>query len=233
MRHQYVRIGPQPLRGELVVPPRAVGMVVFAHGSGSSHLSPHLQCVAHHLRQQRHIASLLVDMLTPTEASRRESVLDLDLQAERVLQALEWSQSRPELRGLPLGLYGVDTGAAAALIACAKRPQGVSGLVLGKGRVDLASAWLSGVQTPSLLIVGEADEALVHLNRTAHERLPGEKHLAVIPQAIPFSDDRAALQLVATLAGDWFSDHMPRRPGVPVSSARPAMTDRRAKAVAR
>ena len=154
------------LPGDLSIPPRAVGLVLLAHGSGSSRLSTRNRWVAQQL-QQHGLATLLFDLLTEEESRDRRLVFDIPLLAQRVVHAMRWVEQREELAGLRLGLFGASTGAAAALVAAAQKPQRVAAVVSRGGRPDLALAWLPRVQAPTLLIVGGRDEEVLELNRQA------------------------------------------------------------------
>ena len=169
---KQVLIGPQALEGELVLPPRAQAIIVFAHGSGSGRRSPRNLQVAHALNEQR-LGTLLFDLLRPEEALDRDNVFDIELLGRRVTDAIEWLDRRPSLAALPLGLFGASTGAAAALVAAAARPERVFAVVSRGGRPDLAGNALPRVSAPTLLIVGGADTEVLGLNRrlfaqTAH-----------------------------------------------------------------
>ena len=206
MMSESVLIGPLALPGLLTLPPAAHGIVVFAHGSGSSRNSPRNRAVAQTL-QPRRIATLLFDLLTEAEAADRENVFDIELLAQRLVQALDWWRSSDAVRALPLGLFGASTGAAAALVASAERPSEVAALVSRGGRPDLAGASLGDVRTPTLLIVGAADTEVVQLNRFAYARLKCEKRLELVPRATHLFAEAGALEAVAVLACDWFAAH--------------------------
>jgi putative phosphoribosyl transferase len=203
---QTVSIGPLGLPGELSVPGAAVGLVAFAHGSGSSHRSARNRSVAHAL-QQRRIATLLFDLLTPLEAGQRSNTFDIELLAQRLLQALDWRREIAALRGLPLGLFGASTGAAAALVASAEQPREVAALVSRGGRPDLAGPVLGDVRAPTLLIVGGADTEVLQLNVAAYARLRCEKRLEIVPRATHLFAEAGALEAVTQLARDWFAAH--------------------------
>jgi pimeloyl-ACP methyl ester carboxylesterase len=198
------------LSGDLDVPPGAVGMVIFAHGSGSSRLSPRNQYVAKVLREAR-FATLLLDLLT--EEEEREDDLtgafrfDIDLLANRLTDAIRWVEASRELRQLPLGLFGASTGAAAALAAAATEPQHVRAVVSRGGRPDLAGANLAQVRAATLLIVGGYDPTVLTLNRDALHRLVCEKQLVVVPRATHLFEEPGALEKVARLAQQWFVRH--------------------------
>lgn len=211
MRAESVRIGAHALPGELVEVPGEQGVVVFAHGSGSSRLSPRNRQVAAAL--QRHaLGTLLFDLLTPDEADDRRLVFDIPLLADRLVGAIDWLRARPALAGRRIGLFGSSTGAAAALVAAAARPDEVAAVVSRGGRPDLAAPVLGQVHAPTLLIVGGDDTEVLALNRAALQGLRGEKRLAVVPGATHLFEEPGALEAVARLAADWFTLHLPRRP---------------------
>jgi len=200
-----VHVGAMALPGELSVPADAFGLVMFVHGSGSSRLSPRNRWVAGYL--QRHgLATLLFDLLTEREADDRRRVFDIDLLAGRVAGALDWAAARPDLRHWRPGLFGASTGAAAALVAAAKRPSAVRAVVSRGGRPDLAGPWLPEVQAPTLLIVGGADDTVLALNRQALRHLGCRRRLEVVPGATHLFEEPGALDSVAALASAWFED---------------------------
>jgi len=185
--------------------PGTRGLVVFAHGSGSSRLSQSNQQVALSL-QQRGLSTLLFDLLTPDEEADRANVFDIDLLARRVLQALDAVHA--DSHTMPIGLFGASTGAAAALVAAARRPQDVQAVVSRGGRPDLAGDALVDVRAPTLLIVGAADVGVIGLNREAYARLRCEKQLDIVPRATHLFEEAGALEAVARLAGEWFEAHL-------------------------
>lgn len=188
----------------LVASPR--GVVVFAHGTGSGRHSPRNQAVARALRE-RGMATLLMDLLTPDEEADRSNVFDVDLLATRLLEATADLERRGETAGLPVGYFGASTGAAAALVAAAERPE-TAAVVSRGGRPDLAAARLADVRAPTLLIVGGEDHAVLEMNGRALAMLGPEKDLAVIPGAGHLFEEPGALEEVARLAGTWFARHM-------------------------
>lgn len=206
---KHVQVGSMGLPGDLCVPDSPAGLVVFAHGSGSSRTSPRNRGVAQRL-QEAGFATLLFDLLTPQEAQDPERVFDVALLTQRMVDTLEWVQRRPSLAALPVGLFGASTGAAAALGAAAARPDKVFAVVSRGGRPDLAHRLLSRVQAPVLLVVGGADTEVLVLNRQAQRRLGAGCELAVVPQATHLFEERGALEQVARLAVDWFAAHVPR-----------------------
>ncbi len=209
--HQSVSLGPLALPGDLILPDAAAGLVIFAHGSGSSRRSGRNRLVAQDL-QRRRIGTLLFDLLTPGEAQQLEKVFDIELLAQRLLQALDWVRTLPAALSLPLGLYGASTGAAAALVASAQRPREVSALVSRGGRPDLAGPVLGDVRSPTLLIVGGADTLVLQLNMAAYAKLKCEKHLEIIPRATHLFAEAGAMETAAQLARDWFARHFDIQP---------------------
>lgn len=204
---QHVGLGAMALPGDLGLPAGALGLVVFVHGSGSSRLSPRNRYVARML-QQRRLATLLFDLLTPDEAEDRRCVFDIDLLAERVGETLDDVGARADLATLPVGLFGASTGAAAALRLAAARPSAVAAVVSRGGRPDLALPILDRVRAPTLLIVGGHDRAVLELNREALAALRCPKRLDVVPGATHLFEEPGALEAVAGLAGDWFVAHL-------------------------
>jgi pimeloyl-ACP methyl ester carboxylesterase len=207
MYQEQVGIGPMALPGDLSVPERASGLVVFAHGSGSSRLSPRNRFVAETLHR-RSLATLLFDLLTDIEAADRSNVFNIGLLANRLLQAIDWSHKQTLLSGLPIGLFGASTGAAAALVTAAERPLDVSAVVSRGGRPDLALSELERVRAPTLLIVGAADLEVLALNRQAYARLACEKRLELVPRATHLFEEAGTLERAAELAREWFADHL-------------------------
>jgi len=202
-----VRVPPVGLAGSLVVPAHAHGVVLFAHGSGSSRHSPRNVQVANALTG-RGVATLLFDLLMSDEDSDRRNVFDVELLARRLTQAVEWARIQPDVAGLPLGLFGASTGAAAALVAAATLGEQVAAVVSRGGRPDLAGAALPRVRAPTLLIVGGADPVVLELNRLAFAQLGGPKKLEVVPGATHLFPEPGALEAVIELAGDWFERHL-------------------------
>lgn len=192
--------------GSLAVPEQALGLVLFAHGSGSSHKSARNTQVSEAL-QRAGCATLLFDLLTEEEASDRHNVFDIPLLGRRVEQAARWARGRDELRGLPLGLFGASTGAAAALYAAAELDRGVAAVVSRGGRPDLALPVLHLVRSPTLLIVGELDFEVLALNREAQARLRCENELVVIADATHLFEEPGTLAQAADRAGRWFVQH--------------------------
>jgi putative phosphoribosyl transferase len=197
------------LAGSLALPEGAAGLVMFAHGSGSSRYSPRNRHVAT-LLNERGIATLLFDLLTEDE-ERIDAVdatlrFDVDLLAERLIAATD-GIATAHLAPLPIGYFGGSTGAAAALIAAAQRPEQIAAVVSRGGRPDLAGASLSAVRAPTLLIVGGADTAVLAMNREAATKLTAPHEVVVVPGATHLFEEPGALDEVAHLAGTWFLDH--------------------------
>jgi putative phosphoribosyl transferase len=188
------------------------GLVLFAHGSGSSRLSPRNTFVAEALREVG-LASLLLDLLTEAEAADRARVFDIPLLAERLTAATDWVRESADLRALPIGYFGASTGAAAALVAAAHRHGVVRAVVARGGRPDLAQADLPNVAAATLLIVGGADHEVLEFNRRAYELLACERRLSVVPGATHLFEEPGALEQVVALARAWFLDHLAAEPG--------------------
>jgi pimeloyl-ACP methyl ester carboxylesterase len=203
--------GAVELEGDLDIPTGARGLVLFAHGSGSSRKSSRNRFVAHELRK-RGLGTLLFDLLTMDE-ERRDAIdgrfrFDIPLLAERLGAATEWTRGYRPVGDLPIGYFGASTGGAAALIAAADRPDVIEAVVSRGGRPDLAGDVLARVRVPTLLIVGGADTTVLRLNREALERIPGPRKLAIVPRATHLFEEPGALEHVARLAGDWFVEHL-------------------------
>ena len=194
------------LEGDLTIPKHAVGVVLFAHGSGSSRLSPRNQFVAEAL-QNRGIGTLLFDLLTEEESGDRENVFDIDFLTHRLSDATRWLRHREGTSNYPLGYFGASTGAAAALVAAAQ-DKTVGAVVSRGGRPDLAIRHLAGVTAPTLLIVGGHDFGVIELNEKAYRVLRCEKSLKIVPGATHLFEEPGALEQVAQLAGDWFGRHL-------------------------
>ncbi len=195
------------LPGRLVVPGGASGLVVFAHGSGSSRLSPRNQQVAAALNAAG-LGTFLFDLLAPAEAARRQTVFDVDLLARRLVAATRSLRRIPESSGLRVGYFGASTGAAAALVAAAEAPEAVHAVVARGGRPDLAGGRLADVLAPTLLIVGGEDRVVLELNREARAQLGGPSELAIIPGATHLFEEPGALAQVSSLALRWFLLHL-------------------------
>jgi dienelactone hydrolase len=197
------------LDGDLALPASAKGVVVFAHGSGSSRKSPRNRRVARTLNEGG-LGTLLFDLLTPDEAEDREKVFDIPLLAGRLAAATAWLSRETKGRGLRIGYFGASTGAAAALEAAAKLGDEISAVVSRGGRPDLAMRSLSAVTAPTLLIVGERDEPVLTWNREAQKSLPCENHLVVVPGATHLFEEPGAMEAVARAATAWFKRHLER-----------------------
>jgi putative phosphoribosyl transferase len=205
-REVFISLEKVKLKALWAVPLPVKSVVVFAHGSGSGRLSPRNNFVAQIL-QYNGMATLLADLLEEFEAQDRRKVFDIDLLTERLSANARWVQQQPETRGLPLGYFGASTGAAAALQAAAKEPQGIAAVVSRGGRPDLAIEHLHLVRSPTLLIVGGRDEAVIPLNELAYEKLRCSKEMVIVPDATHLFEEAGALEKVAELARDWFLKH--------------------------
>lgn len=202
-----VVVGPLRLPGNLHVPKAAKALVVFAHGSGSSRLSPRNMSVANALNAQG-MATLLFDLLTADEERDRANVFDIPLLADRLVDAVQWIDRQADLAALPLGLFGASTGAAAALVAAARLGTRVGAVVSRGGRPDLAGTALEQVTAPTLLIVGGLDGVVIELNELALARLRTDKALEIVPGATHLFPEPGALDEVIALAGNWFATHL-------------------------
>jgi putative phosphoribosyl transferase len=207
-----VHAGPVRLGGELTVPEGATGIVVFAHGSGSSRHSPRNRSVSTSLNKAG-LATLLFDLLTAEEELDRANTFDTALLAGRLTDATRWLLDRPETQGLAVGYFGASTGAAAALWAAAEPDSPAVAVVSRGGRPDLAGPRLPAVTAPTLLIVGGDDEVVLDLNRQAQALLRCENRLAVVPGATHLFEEPGALGKVAELAREWFAGHLSHRAG--------------------
>jgi putative phosphoribosyl transferase len=195
------------LEGFLDVPPAATGVVLFAHGSGSSRHSPRNQVTADSLRS-RGFGTLLFDLLTPQESTDRRNVFDIQLLADRLLAATRWLRAREDIGHLPSGYFGASTGGGAALRAAAVSGNDVAAVVSRGGRPDLAGASLPSVRCPTLLIVGGADVEVIELNRSAAAQLRCPWHLAIVPGATHLFGEPGALEAVDRMAAQWFERHL-------------------------
>jgi putative phosphoribosyl transferase len=199
------------LDADLVVPDRARGVVLFAHGSGSSRHSPRNRRVAERLHEAG-LATVLADLLTEREdqydAQTAALRFDIDLLAGRMTAIVDWVASGTRTRDLPVGLFGASTGAAAALVAAAERPDRVRAVVSRGGRPDLAGAALARVQAPTLLIVGGRDPLVTELNREAADRLAAPSQIHIVPGATHLFEEPGTLPAVADAAADWFTEHL-------------------------
>jgi dienelactone hydrolase len=203
------------LDADVVVPESAQAVVLFAHGSGSSRHSPRNRYVAGEL-QRAGLATVLADLLTPEEerldARTGQLRFDIGLLATRVIALTDWVTHDHQTAGLPVGIFGASTGAAAALVAAAQRPDTVAAVVSRGGRPDLAGDYLRAVRQPTLLIVGGRDELVIELNRQAMNQLAGETRLEIVPGATHLFEEPGALEQVARLARDWFVHRLRRGP---------------------
>jgi pimeloyl-ACP methyl ester carboxylesterase len=202
-----VRIPPLDLPGTLQIPMNARAIVAFAHGSGSSRYSPRNVAVADALNSQR-IATLLFDLLTPEEETDRANVFDIPLLAERLIEAILWIEREPLVAHLPVGLFGASTGAAAALVAAAQCGARIGAVVSRGGRPDLAGDALDRIHTPTLLIVGGRDFAVIELNEQAFDRLRGPRALEIVPGATHLFPEPGAMEVVISHAARWFRTHL-------------------------
>jgi putative phosphoribosyl transferase len=208
----YIPLQPFHLEGVLAMPPEAKGVVLFAHGSGSSRFSPRNRAVADALNQV-HLGTLLLDLLTPDEGEVDERTralrFDIDLLAGRLVVAIDWLRQERWTHQQPIGLFGASTGAAAALVAASERAREVRAVVSRGGRPDLAGMALRSVHAPTLFIVGSRDEVVLALNRQALQQLPmAEKRLMIVPGAGHMFEERGALETVGQLAAEWFNDYV-------------------------
>ncbi|HYC48647.1 MAG TPA: dienelactone hydrolase family protein [Burkholderiales bacterium] len=210
-RNVRITSGNEALDGNLAVPAGASGLVLFAHGSGSSRLSPRNVFVARAL-QEAGVGTLLFDLLSRAEEQvdlyTREHRFDIGLLAQRLVHATAWVDTQDELRDLRVGYFGASTGSAAALVAAARLEERVSAVVSRGGRPDLAAAELARVRAPTLLIVGGDDDVVIELNEQAYRRLQCEKHLTIVPGASHLFEEPGTLEQVAQLASEWFRRHL-------------------------
>jgi putative phosphoribosyl transferase len=206
-----VPVGKITLDGDLCIPSGASGLVVFAHGSGSSRLSPRNRYVARELSKAR-LATFLFDLLTPGEEAEDTFTaalrFDIDLLANRLVGVTDWLQTDRNVKVLDIGYFGASTGAAAALVAATARPMLIKAVVSRGGRPDLAAPVLGRVQSPTLFIVGGNDFPVIDMNRDALTRLKVEKRLIIIPGATHLFEETGALEQVAEHAKDWFLQHL-------------------------
>jgi putative phosphoribosyl transferase len=199
------------LDGNLDIPEGARGIVVFVHGSGSSRFSPRNQFVAFFLRQSG-LATLLFDLLTAEEEVEDERYgryrFDIEMLADRLTGVTDWLMMQRRVTGLRPGYFGASTGAAAALVSAAKKPESIGAIVARGGRPDLAGRALSQVKAPTLLIVGGNDIPIIDVNRAALSRLGVEKEMVIVPGATHLFEEPGAMKKVARLAADWFTRHL-------------------------
>ena len=206
-----VPIDGQSLPGDLRTPVDALGIVLFAHGSGSSRHSPRNQFVARTL-ERRQLGTLLIDLLTPEEEiidnRTAEYRFDIPMLADRLVTIVDWLRHRKETSSLPIGLFGASTGGGAALIAAANRSDEIAAVVSRGGRPDLAGAALVNITTPTLLIVGGFDAPVIEMNRGAMKQMRGEVKLEIVPGATHLFEEPGTLERVAELAGAWFERYL-------------------------
>jgi putative phosphoribosyl transferase len=209
-----VQIPPSGVIGDLTIPADAAGAVIFAHGSGSSRFSSRNRFVAGVLQRVK-LATLLLDLLTTEEEEidlqTRHLRFDIDLLANRLLDATKWLTNDSEASGLPLGYFGASTGAAGALIAAAQLPHVIRAVVSRGGRPDLAGTALPKVQSPTLLVVGGEDTPVIELNEEALNKLRCEKRLEIVPGATHLFEEPGTLEQAATLASNWFEKYLSTR----------------------
>ena len=212
MQHSvFIPSGASKLEGELILPQHAAGIVLFAHGSGSSRHSPRNQFVAQVMRESQ-LGTLLFDLLTREEehidSITRHLRFDINLLAKRLVDATDWLATVAQTDRLKIGYFGASTGGAAALVAGAELSDRVGAVVSRGGRPDLAGEALARVKSPTLLIVGQMDEVVLELNRAAYERLECTKALKIVPGATHLFDEPGTLEAVAHLAASWFNHHL-------------------------
>jgi dienelactone hydrolase len=214
-RSVVIQAGGAELEGNLAIPQGARGIVMFAHGSGSSRHSSRNKFVAEVLRRAG-LGTLLLDLLTPQEeqvdAHTRHMRFDIDLLADRLIGAMRWLDTQDDTRGLSVGLFGASTGGAAALVAAARRPDRVDAVVSRGGRPDLAGDELPHVHAPTLLIVGGRDTVVIELNKQAIARMVAPVELVIVPGATHLFEEPGALEQVAQLARDWFVRYLAPQP---------------------
>jgi putative phosphoribosyl transferase len=211
MTEVRIPAGRATLDGNLTIVDQPLGLVLFAHGSGSSRRSPRNQFVARTLNNAR-LATLLFDLLTPDEEAldlyTRQHRFDIGLLAERLVHATKWAKQQRQIANLNVGYFGSSTGAAAALIAAAELPNGIAAVVSRGGRPDLAGEALPQVKAPTLLIVGGEDHGVIELNEEARAQMKCECKIDIVPGATHLFEEPGALEKVARLASDWFVSHL-------------------------
>lgn len=210
-RPVYITAGKETLNGDLTIPAKPRGLVIFAHGSGSGRKSPRNRYVAKILNEHN-LATLLADLLTAEEGEIDEQTrsfrFDIPLLARRLESMIRWAQNNPETRNMNLGLFGASTGSAAALIAAARQAISVKAVVSRGGRPDLAMEFLPRVQAPTLLIVGGLDPDVMVLNRQSLQQMNIESTLRIVPEATHLFEEPGALDQVSQMASAWFSTHL-------------------------
>ena len=203
MRNLEATIGRSSLPGFLTIPSGAAGLVIFAHGSGSSRFSTRNRAAAEHLNGLG-FATLLFDLLSEAEATDRRNVFDIALLGARVAEAIDWTRADARCAALPIGLFGASTGAAAGIVAAAARPAAVGAIVSRGGRPDLAGHALAAIRAPILLVVGGQDREVLSLNRGALARVKAEASLVVVPGAGHLFEEPGTLEEALVAAGDWY-----------------------------
>src|SRR5437868_6215379 len=211
MNEVQIQAGRAVLSGNLTIPENATGLVLFAHGSGSSRHSPRNQFVAHAINDAG-LGTLLFDLLTQEEEATdtwtREHRFNIGLLAQRLVHATKWAKQQEETRDLRIGYFGSSTGGAAALVAATELPQDIGAVVSRGGRPDLAGDALPKVKAPTLLIVGGNDDIVIELNEMARDQMRCEVKLEIVPGATHLFEEPGTLEKVATLASDWFVNHI-------------------------
>lgn len=207
-----MKIGRMELPADVTIPQHASGLVIFAHGSGSSRLSPRNRQVARALNLAG-LATMLLDLLTEDEAGNRQNVFDIQLLAARMGEAIAAAQDSVELHGMKIGLFGASTGAAAALLAAVEWDEEISAVVCRGGRPDLAIDALDAVTAPTLLIVGGLDEEVIALNELAFARLRCQKRLEIVPGATHLFEETGSMDQVTALATHWFKSYLGKEVG--------------------
>jgi putative phosphoribosyl transferase len=209
-----IPVGQNAIEGDLILPEGGKGVVIFAHGSGSSRHSPRNKYVAEVLNRAG-LATLLIDLLTAEEElvdiRTGEHRFNIDLLADRLIAATDWSEKDRRLSNLATGYFGASTGAAAALVAAAKLAEGIGAVVSRGGRPDLAQGHLGKVTAPTLLIVGEFDREVIEMNRTAAKGMRAPNEIRIVPGATHLFEEEGALEEVAALARGWFEKHLVHR----------------------
>lgn len=205
----HIPAGTATVEGMLEIPEHAVGLVLFAHGSGSSRHSPRNNYVARVLRDAG-VGTLLMDLLTPDEDRDYSRRFDIGLLTRRLLDAADWAAAQDATKHLPLGFFGASTGAAAALEAAARLGTATRAVVSRGGRPDLASEQaLASVTAPTLLLVGGYDDGVIDLNQLAYDQLRCEKEMVIVPGATHLFEEPGTLEAVASRAAGWFAEHLP------------------------
>ena len=208
MQEVMIRLQRIDLPGNLVIPERAKGIILFSHGSGSSRLSPRNNYVAKQLNKHR-FATLLFDLLSKNEDLIYQKRFDIELLTQRLVEVTNWVANKEETKNLPLGYFGASTGAASALNAAGTLGKRISAVVSRGGRPDLAgSRELKMVKAPTLLIVGEMDREVINLNKMAYEHLGCEKSMVLIPEATHLFEEPGTLEKVTEISAEWFENHL-------------------------